>query len=100
PPGPGVKTVTCAVPAAAMSVAEIAACRLVALTNVVGRASPLHRTIDAEMKLLPVTVSVNAAPPALALAGDNELANGAGRSDGSTVIAGLVATRVYPSFKN
>ncbi len=100
PPGPGVNTVTCAVPTAATSAAEIAACRLVLLTNVVGRAAPFQRTTESDMKLLPVTVSVSPGPPTLVLLGDSAVTSGAGRSDGSTVMVGLVAPRVKPSFKN
>jgi hypothetical protein len=66
PPGAGVETVTIAVPPAAMSAAVIAACKLVPETNVVARALPFHCTVEADTKLVPVTVNVNAAPPAVA----------------------------------
>src|SRR5207249_4118769 len=69
PPGAGVATVTCAVPAVAMSAAEMAAVSCVALTNVVVRAAPFQRTSEAATKPLPVTVTVKAAPPTVALAG-------------------------------
>jgi hypothetical protein len=65
PPGVGVATVTIAVPALAMSAAVIAACRLVRETNVVARAVPFHCTVEEDRKFAPVTVSVNADPPAM-----------------------------------
>lgn len=46
PPGVGFKTVTCAVPALAMSAAVIAACNCVELTKVVGRAVWFHCTVE------------------------------------------------------
>src|SRR4029453_1931483 len=70
PPGVGVNTVTDAVPAVAMSVAGIAAVSWVALTTVVVRAAPFHRTTELATKFDPVTVSVNAGPPAAVLDGD------------------------------
>src|SRR5204862_303049 len=42
PPGGGLRTVTLAVPAAAISLAEIVARSCVRLTNVVGRLAPFH----------------------------------------------------------
>ena len=42
PPGAGVKTVTCAVPIAAMSLARMDACNCVEFTNVVARVAPFH----------------------------------------------------------
>src|SRR5262245_21128926 len=93
PPGAGVITDTRAVPADAMSLALIDAWRTVALTNVVGRSTPFHRTTDEDTKLLPDTVSVNAGPPAMTFAGDTALTTGTGLNDGSTVTVGLVATR-------
>src|SRR5207237_5724910 len=86
PPGAGVITVTCGVPAVAMSAAGIAAVSLVALTNVVVRATPFHCTVLADTKPLPFTVSVKAAPPAVAVAGDSDVSTG----------AGLVPTRPVP----
>src|SRR4030095_15012844 len=76
-PPPGFATVTCAVPAVAMSLAGIAAVSCVALTNVVVRAVPFHCTTEPETKLLPFTVSVNAGPPAVALLGESEVNEGA-----------------------
>jgi len=78
PPGPGLTTVTLAVPAVAMSAAAIAAVNCVAEINVVVRFDPFHCTVDVVRKLLPVTVNVNAAPPAVALAGLRLLIEGTG----------------------
>src|SRR5205823_1965610 len=63
PPGAGVNTVIEAVPWLAMSAAGMLAVSCVALTNVVVRAAPFQRTVEAGTKPLPVTVSVRAAPP-------------------------------------
>ena len=60
----------------------------------VGRLAPFHRTVEAEVKLLPVTVRMNPAPPATVREGESDVAMGAGVSDESTVTGGLVAARV------
>ena len=78
PPGAGLYTVTCAVPTVAMSDAVIDAMICVALTTVVVRLAPFQFTTEPVIKPLPFTVSVKAAPPAVALAGDNELIVGNG----------------------
>ena len=78
PPGVGLNTVTEAVPAAAMSAAVIWAVSCVLLPNVVVRLLPFQRTTDEPLKFVPVTVSVNPAPPAVALAGAIEVSVGAG----------------------
>ena len=70
PPGDGLVTVTLKVPAVAISDAAIAAVTCVALTNVVALAAPLKLTTEVETKLVPFTVSVNAAPPFVALVGE------------------------------
>src|SRR5579871_1780654 len=67
PPGVGLNTVTCAVPAVAMSVAEIAACNCVPLTYVVARPAPFQFTTEPAIKPVPFTVNVNAAVPDVAL---------------------------------
>jgi hypothetical protein len=69
----GINTWTVAVPTAAISAAVIAAVNCVALTNVVVRFPPFHCTMAVFRKLLPFTVSVNAAPPAAAELGDREV---------------------------
>ena len=76
PPGAGVCTVTEAVPAEATSVAVTWAVSCVALTNCVVRAVVPHRTVDALVKFAPFTVSVNAALPAVAVAGEMPLTEG------------------------
>jgi len=65
PPGAGVNTVTDAVPAAAMSAAAIEAVSWVADTYVVVRLVPFHWIVELDAKLLPLTVSVKAVPPAV-----------------------------------
>jgi hypothetical protein len=78
PPGDGLTTVTLVVPATAMSAAMIAAVTCVLLTNVLVRLEPFHCTVDVLTKLVPLTVSVNAAPPAVAEAGLRLVIVGAG----------------------
>ena len=51
----------------------MAAVSLVVLTNVVARAEPFHFADDVETKFVPLMVSVNAGPPALALLGEREV---------------------------
>ena len=80
PPGAGLSTVTCALPALATSPAGISAVRRVALTYVVGRATPFHLTSEPLMKPVPFTVSVNAAAPARAVVGAMVVTAGAGFS--------------------
>ena len=75
---PGFATVICAVPAAATSVAGMAAVSCVAPTNVVERELPFHFTVAALTKLVPVTVRVNAGLPADALFGESAVMVGAG----------------------
>ena len=70
-------TVTETVPAAAMSAAEIAV-TIVLLANVVARADPFQFTTEPVTKPEPFTVSVKAAPPAVALLGEIELIAGTG----------------------
>ena len=89
PPGVGLNTVTCAVPAVAMSAAVMAAFICVALTKVVVRLLPFQFTTVLEMNPVPFTVRVNAAPPAVAFAGDSELTVGTG-------LAALIVNAVLP----
>jgi len=88
----GVTTETWAVPAAAMSVLGMAAVTWALLTNVVVRGAPFQRTVEPETKPLPLTVSVNAGPPAVALFGDIEVSAGAPAGGGGGSLA------VPPSF--
>ena len=68
-----------------MSAAVIAAVNCVALTNVVVRELPFHRTTELLTKLLPVTVSVNAPEPALAVFGEIDVSTGTGFGAAVTV---------------
>src|SRR5215470_4725709 len=80
PPAGGVKTVTIALPALAMSAGGIAAVSCVLLPKVVGRSAPFQRTTESETKFCPVTVSVNAGPPACVLSGESAVRRGTGRA--------------------
>jgi len=82
PPGVGLKTVTFAVPPLAMLLAGMAAVNCVLLPNVVVRLAPPQRTTELEMKLVPSTVRVKAAPPAVALMGEMEVSVGTGFEGG------------------
>ena len=64
PPGAGLTTTMLSDPAAAMSVAKIAAVSCVVLTKLVARSCPLTRTTEPWTKPEPVTVRSKAAPPA------------------------------------
>jgi len=69
PPRAGVNTAMLGVPAAAISLAGMAAVSCVDETNVVVRPAPLTWTIELLAKLDPVTVRVKAAAPADAAVG-------------------------------
>ena len=67
PPGEPVNTVTEADPALVISLAKMLALSCVLDTKVVIRSTPFQRTVDAPFtNPVPFTVSVNAAPPAVA----------------------------------
>src|SRR5207244_9592220 len=78
PDGAGLKTVIENVPAACTSAAVSCALTCVALTRVVGRSAPPRRTIELLLKFVPFTVNVNAASPAILLAGTLVVRVGAG----------------------
>lgn len=78
PPGAGLVTVTFTEPPVAISVARMAAVTCVELTNVVAFAEPLKFTTAPATKPVPFTVSVKAAPPAVALDGDSKVMAGSG----------------------
>src|SRR5207342_3452202 len=78
PPGVGWNTETAAVPTAATSAAEMAARSCEALTYVVERFAPFHRTTDDCTKFVPFTVSVNAGLPAGERVGEREVTVGTG----------------------
>src|SRR5579872_7114180 len=88
PPGAGLETVTCAVPAAAISAAVMAACNWVAPIKVVVRAAPFQLTTELLMKPVPFTVKVKAAAPAVAPVGAREVIEG----------TGLAALMTKPAF--
>ncbi len=78
PPGGELPTVTDAVPIETMSAAGTEAVREVALTKVVVSAALFQRTAELLTKFVPVTVSVNVAPPASPEVGAIEVSVGAG----------------------
>jgi hypothetical protein len=80
PPGVGLKTVTEAVPAVAISEAGTAAVNWVALTNVVVKATPFHCTTEPATKFVPAIVRVKAGPPAVAVVGEIKPEVGTGLS--------------------
>jgi hypothetical protein len=84
PPVAGFDTVTGTIPTAAISGAVIAAWSCVVLPNVVGRLRPFHCTPEQGTKPVPVTLKVNAAAPAVKVAGEIE----------SIVAAGIVAAEI------
>jgi hypothetical protein len=90
--GAGVNTVTEAVPAVAISVAVIAAVNWVAETYVVVRFDPFHCTTEPLTKLLPLTVSMKAEPPAFADEGLRPLVAGTGLV--AVPVADLYATTI------
>ena len=84
-PGAGLVTVTAIVPVEAMLAAGIAAVNSVELTNVVAGADPPKLTIEPATKLVPLIVSVKAAPPATALFGEIAVIVGVGLAGGLEV---------------
>lgn len=78
PPGAGLTTVIDAVPAAATFAAGTIAVSLIEETNVVTRAEPFQLTVEVETKLVPFTVKVNCALPAVVELGLIEVTVGTG----------------------
>src|SRR5690242_7334949 len=78
PPGAGLKTVTVAVPVAAMSLAETCAMRVILPSSVVDRFFPFHRTAELGTKFVPITAKVKACAPTGAQLGSRELIVGMG----------------------
>jgi hypothetical protein len=78
PPGPGFTTVTDAVPTAATLAAGTIAVSLIEETNVVVKGDPFQLTFEVETKLVPFTVRVNWALPAMVAFGLIELIVGIG----------------------
>jgi hypothetical protein len=77
PPGAGLKTVTVAVPAVAMSLAGICAVRG-PLLSAVGRSLPFQRTTELGTKFVPITARVKVCAPTGAQFGSRELIVGMG----------------------
>jgi hypothetical protein len=75
---PGFATVTLAVPDEAIRLAGTEAVNCVALTNVVESAEPFHCAVDPDTNPAPLTVRVNAGPPAVAELGLKLLIVGVG----------------------
>ena len=73
PPEAGFVTVTLVVPAVAISAAVMAADNCVELTKVVFFTTPLNFATAPDTKPEPLSVNVNAGPPALAFEGDSEV---------------------------
>ncbi len=80
-------TVMLAFPALAIKFTGTAAVNCVGLTNVVTSAAPFHCTAAPERKPVPLTVSVNAGPPALTEAGLRLLMTGVGPLMGNVAAA-------------
>src|SRR5689334_8817670 len=94
PPGAGLTTLTCVVPAAAISNALMDAWSCVPLKYVVVRLEPFQVTTEPPTNPLPFTVSVKAALPAVAEAGDSEMIDGNGL--GAAVMVKLALPEVPP----
>jgi hypothetical protein len=88
PPGDGLMTVIAAVPAVAISPADIDAVTWVGLIRVVVRLPPFHLTIESLMKPDPLTVRVKEVPPAATVVGTRLLSAGSG--------LGAVTVKVAP----
>ena len=87
-PPPGLATVMLDAPAAVISDAGTVAVNCVALTNVVVRVELFQRTAAPERKPWPLTVRVNCAPPAVAVAGvSDEIV----AEDGGVIVNGKFA---------
>lgn len=96
PPGPGVVTVTGMLAIAAMSVELTEIDNCVFDMNVVVLDTPFHLTTDDAIKFVPVTVSVNPAPPANAFVGEIEVKLGTGLFGVTTVNGNLFTDGVCP----
>jgi hypothetical protein len=80
PPGVALKSVTESVPAVARSASGTVAVTSVELTNAVASATPFHCTTERLSRLVPITVSVNAALPVVAVFCESEVSVGTGLS--------------------
>jgi len=96
-PPPAVRTVTAAVPMVAIKPAGTAAATCVELPKVVARALPFHSTVFPEIKLLPLTINVNALLPTFLLEGERELSIGTGGGAGAETVKVVVTTAGEPT---
>jgi hypothetical protein len=78
PPGAGLKTLICAVPAEARLATGTVAVSWVELLKLVIREAPFHCTADAEMKFIPLTIKENGSWPATAEVGLIDVTTGVG----------------------
>ena len=104
PPGEEVNTVTVDVPGFAIRLAGTLVVIWLTLRKVVTSGLPFHSTSEPGEKLLPVTVKVNAVPPACAVVGDMALSDGFGKliccsQAGSRTAASRKAQKLRPSFR-
>ena len=83
PPGVGLKTVTAAEPAVAMSVVLMAAVSIELLTNVVVRSVPFQRITELLTKFEPFTCKLKPGAPAMALFGESDVIAGTGLLKGA-----------------
>ena len=104
PPGVEVNTTTVAVPGLAIRLAGTLAVISLVLRKVVTSALPFHSTSEPGEKLLPVTVKVNAVPPACAVVGIMDLSDGFGKliccwQAASRTMASRTTQKLRPSFR-
>ena len=92
-------TVTCAVPATAMSLAGIMAVSCVLLSRVETRRLPFHSTKQGSANPDPRMASANPGPPATAVEGESEVSCGSGLVSmlSGVVLVTLQAERMVPS---
>ena len=96
PPGVGLNTVTGKGPALATSVARMLAVTWLALTYVVMRALPLKLTTELLMNSDPLTVSVKAPEPAVALEGLSIVIAGTGLFVPAALIVKFTGVEIVP----
>ena len=104
PPGEEVNTTTVAVPGLAIRLAGTWVVIWLVLRKVVTSEFPFHWTKEPGEKFLPVTVRVNAVPPACAVVGEMDLSDGFGKliccsQAGSRTTASRKTQKFRPSFR-
>src|SRR5581483_9219529 len=90
PPGEGFNTMMAAVDAVAISSAVICAVSRVSPSTVVGRGLPFQRSTAPVTNPEPLTVSVNAPPPASKTDGLSEFTTGTGAAESETPVRATV----------